>query len=61
MVKDKFNSWVNPCTCPKEFPVCVCGKKPLGKMPFKFKAPSEAELEKNPRARSSKLRCFEKF
>ena len=61
MVKERFNSWVNPCTCPKEFPVCVCGKKPLGKMPFKFKAPSEAELEKNPRARSSKLRCFEKF
>lgn len=61
MVKEKFNSWVNPCTCPKEFPFCVCGKKPLGKMPFKFKAPSEAELEKNSRARSSKLRCFEKF
>ena len=61
MVKEKFNSWINPCTCPKEFPVCVCGKKPLGKMPFKFKAPSEAELEENPRARSSKLRCFEKF
>ena len=61
MVKEKFNLWVNPCTCPKEFPVCVCGKKPLGKMPFKFKAPSEAELEENPRARSSKLRCFEKF
>lgn len=61
MVKEKFNLWVNPCTCPKEFPVCVCGKKPLGKMPFKFKAPSEAELEKNSRARSSKLRCFEKF
>lgn len=61
MVKEKFNSWVNPCTCPKEFPVCVCGKKPLGKMPFKFKAPSEAELEENPRARSSKLRCFEKL
>lgn len=61
MVKEKFNSWVNPCTCPKEFPVCVCGKKPLGKLPFKFKAPSDAELEENPRARSSKLRCFEKF
>lgn len=61
MVKEKFNSWVNPCTCPKEFPVCVCGKKPLGKLPFKFKAPTEAELEENPRARSSKLRCFEKF
>lgn len=61
MVKEKFNSWVNPCTCPKEFPVCVCGKKPLGRLPFKFKAPTDAELEENPRARSSKLRCFEKF
>lgn len=61
MVKETFAKWENPCTCPKEFPVCVCGKKPLGKMPFKFKAPSEAELEENPRARSSRLRCFEKY
>ncbi|MBQ9516520.1 MAG: 16S rRNA (cytosine(1402)-N(4))-methyltransferase RsmH [Eubacterium sp.] len=61
MVKERFAKWANPCTCPKEFPVCVCGKKPLGKMPFKSKAPSAAELEENPRARSSRLRCFEKF
>lgn len=61
MVKEKFNSWVNPCTCPKEFPVCVCGKKPLGRLPFKFKSPTDAELEINPRARSSRLRCFEKY
>ena len=61
MVKEKFNSWVNPCTCPKEFPVCVCGKKPLGKLPFKAIAPSKEELEENPRARSSRLRTFEKF
>jgi 16S rRNA (cytosine1402-N4)-methyltransferase len=61
MVKEKFNNWCNPCTCPKEFPVCVCGKKPLGKLPFKAIAPSEAELEENPRARSSRLRTFEKF
>ena len=60
-VKETFAKWVNPCTCPKEFPVCVCGKKPLGKLPFKFKAPTEAELEENPRARSSRLRCFEKY
>ena len=61
IVKGRFNSWLNPCTCPKEFPVCVCGKKPLGRLPFKFKAPTDAELEENPRARSAKLRCFEKL
>lgn len=61
MVKEKFAYWANPCTCPKEFPVCVCGNKPLGKMPFKSKAPTEAELKENPRARSSRLRTFEKY
>ncbi len=61
IVKERFAKWENPCTCPKEFPVCVCGNKPLGKRPFKSKAPSEAELKENPRARSSRLRCFEKF
>jgi 16S rRNA (cytosine1402-N4)-methyltransferase len=61
MVKERFSQWANPCTCPKEFPVCVCGKKPLGKMPFKSKAPTEAELEENPRARSSRLRTFIKY
>ncbi len=61
IVKERFYSWLNPCTCPKEFPVCVCGKKPLGKLPFKFKAPTDEELEENPRARSSRLRCFEKY
>jgi 16S rRNA (cytosine1402-N4)-methyltransferase len=61
MVKEKFNNWCNPCTCPKEFPVCVCGKKPLGKLPFKAIAPSEEELKENPRARSSRLRTFEKY
>ena len=60
-VKEKFAKWENPCTCPKEFPVCICGKKPEGKMPFKSKAPTKAELEENPRARSARLRCFEKF
>ncbi|MDD6603625.1 MAG: 16S rRNA (cytosine(1402)-N(4))-methyltransferase RsmH [Eubacteriales bacterium] len=61
MVKERFNTWCNPCTCPKEFPVCVCGKKPLGKLPFKAVAPSEEELKENPRARSSRLRVFEKY
>lgn len=61
IVKEKFAKWCNPCTCPKEFPVCVCGKKPLGKLPFKAVALSKEELEENPRARSSRLRTFEKF
>ena len=61
MVKERFNTWCNPCTCPKEFPVCVCGKKPLGKLPFKAVAPGEEELKENPRARSSRLRTFEKY
>ena len=61
IVKERFAKWENPCTCPKEFPICVCGNKPLGKRPFKSKAPSERELAENPRARSSRLRTFEKF
>lgn len=61
IVKEKFASWCKGCICPKEFPVCVCGNKPKGKLPFKSKAPSQAELEENPRARSSRLRVFEKF
>lgn len=61
IVKEKFNKWANPCTCPKEFPVCICGNKPLGKLVFKSKAPSKEELEQNPRARSARLRTFEKY
>lgn len=60
IVKEKFNEWCKGCTCPKEFPVCVCGNKPKGKV-FKAVAPSQKELEINPRARSSRLRVFEKF
>lgn len=60
IVKEKFNDWGRGCTCPKEFPVCVCGNKPKGKV-FKAISPSEAELSANPRARSSRLRVFEKY
>lgn len=60
IVKDRFNLWANPCTCPKEFPVCVCGKKPLGKA-LKQISPSDEELKENPRARSSRLRTFVKY
>lgn len=60
IVKEQFAKWCQGCTCPKEFPVCVCGKKPKGKT-FKSISPSKEELEENPRARSSRLRIFEKY
>ena len=61
IVKEKFAEWTRGCTCPKEFPVCVCGNKPKGELPFKSKSPSEAELEDNLRARSARLRAFKKY
>ncbi len=61
IVKEKFAEWTRGCVCPKEFPVCVCGNKPRGELPFKSKSPSEKELSENPRARSSRLRVFKKF
>ncbi len=61
IVKEKFAQWTRGCTCPKEFPVCVCGNKPKGELPFKSKVPSESELSENPRARSSRLRAFKKY
>lgn len=60
IVKEQFNAWCKGCTCPKEFPVCVCGNKPKGRA-FKAVAPSEEELTINSRARSSRLRVFEKY
>ena len=60
IVKEKFAEWTKGCTCPKEFPVCVCGNKPKGKA-FKAISPSQQELDENPRARSSRLRIFEKY
>ena len=61
IVKNKFRHCENPCTCPKEFPVCVCGKKPKGRVITKKPiVPSAQELEENSRAKSSKLRVFER-
>lgn len=60
IVKQRFAKWCSGCTCPPDFPVCVCGKKPLGLLPFKAKSPTEEELEVNPRSRSARLRVFEK-
>ena len=61
IVKSAFRKYENPCTCPPEFPVCVCGKKPLGKsVSRKPILPSKEELEVNSRSKSAKLRVFEK-
>ena len=61
IVKTAFRNKENPCTCPPEFPVCVCGKKPQGKVITKKPIlPSEEELEVNSRSKSAKLRVFEK-
>lgn len=61
MVKQRFNSFTQGCTCPKEFPICVCGKTPRGKITVKGLAPSEKELEENFRAHSARLRAVEKI
>lgn len=61
MVKQRFNSFAQGCTCPKDFPVCVCGKTPRGKVKIKGLAPSEKELEENPRSHSARLRSIEKI
>lgn len=61
IVKEKFAEWTRGCTCPKEFPICVCGNKPKGELLFKSKSPTDEELKENPRARSSRLRAFRKY
>ena len=62
IVKNAFKRNENPCTCPPEFPVCVCGKKPKGRVVTrKAIVPSAEELEANRRSASAKLRVFEKY
>lgn len=61
-VKQTFKSLLGGCTCPKDFPVCVCGRKPVIKeITKKPILPTEEELENNPRSRSAKLRVAEKL
>ena len=61
IVKNFFRKMENPCTCPPDFPVCVCGKKPKGKViTRKPILPGEEELEINSRSKSAKLRIFER-
>lgn len=62
IVKNTFRDMADPCTCPKSFPVCVCGKKPIVKLiTRKPITASAAELEQNPRSRSASLRIVEKL
>lgn len=62
IVKQTYAKHAEGCTCPKSFPVCVCGKTPLVKVVTRKPiVPSERELEENPRSRSSKLRIAEKL
>ncbi len=61
IVKNAFKTAENPCICPPDFPVCVCGRKSKGKViTRKPIVPSERELEENSRSRSAKLRVFER-
>ncbi len=62
IVKRQMAQWCQGCTCPKDFPVCVCRNKPKGRLLYKRGlAPTEQEQRENPRARSARLRVFEKF
>ena len=61
IVKKAFASFCKGCECPPGCPVCVCGKTPEGKLPFKKVLPSEREIEENQRSRSATLRCVERI
>ncbi len=61
IVKTIYKKNENPCTCPSDFPVCVCGKKPKGKVVGRKPIlPSDKELQENSRSKSAKLRVFER-
>lgn len=62
LVKNIFQKYENPCTCPPEFPVCVCNKKPIIKIITKKSIqPSDLETMKNPKARSAQIRIAQKI
>ena len=61
ITKQTFANLANGCTCPREFPVCICGNKPQVRLITKGDAPSKKELEENPRSRSARLRAVEKL
>ncbi|MCI9268178.1 MAG: 16S rRNA (cytosine(1402)-N(4))-methyltransferase RsmH, partial [Lawsonibacter sp.] len=62
IVKTGLAGFAKGCTCPPDFPVCVCGKKPVVRLVHRKPiVPSETEMEENPRARSAKLRTAERL
>lgn len=62
IVKQKMNEWCKGCTCPPDFPVCVCGNRPKASLLYKKGlAPTEEELKENPRSRSARLRVCVKL
>ena len=62
IVKNVFADWSKGCTCPSDFPVCICGNKPKVKIINKRgTVPSQDEIDRNIRSRSSKVRCCEKL
>lgn len=61
LIKDAMKTWEDPCICPREFPVCVCNRKPLGRsLTRKPIEAAKAEADQNKRSRSAKLRIFER-
>lgn len=61
IVKNAFKEFCEGCICPKDFPVCVCGKTPRGELKFKSKTATDVELLENPRSRSARLRSIIKL
>ena len=61
IVKNTFSDFCRGCICPKDFPVCVCGRTPRGSLKFKSISPSPEEIEVNPRSRSARLRAVVKL
>ncbi|MCH5191482.1 MAG: 16S rRNA (cytosine(1402)-N(4))-methyltransferase RsmH [Oscillospiraceae bacterium] len=60
-VKEKFREFASGCTCPKDFPVCVCGKTPRGRLINRGISAAQSELDSNNRSRSARLRTIEKI
>lgn len=62
IVKNKFKEYENPCTCPPSFPMCICGKKPIGRrVNSKVIIADDDEIQANSRSKSAKLRIIEKL